>query len=334
MLMFLLGWLVRDLGWQVNALSTGLPEADKRALLGLGVGLVEAVDPEQYDFAIVNTVVSGLGHVERVGKHLPCLLWVHEGETVLWNSIPTGYWKSIFSACAHIVFQSRWQAERIFGSFVSSLPESRYSVIPNCLPTMPTSEGLSFQKTPGKKRIIFIGGVYDRKRPADLVEAVLKLGRNDVECILVGTTEHVRSLPAATQATLANDARFQLIGEVSRPEATAYLASADVLSLPSADESQPLVLLEATHLHVPVVISDLPVYRDFWVNGQNCLKHAVGDVDGLAAHLRTCLEGKAPVPTILGESEVSPDVFHARFRRVLLDLLPADQRFSLADKGS
>lgn len=326
MLMFVLAWLARDLGWQVNALSSGLPEADKETLVKVGIGLVEAIDPRQYDFAIANTVVSGLSHVEHFGPHLPCVLWVHEAETVLWNAqLPVNRMKQIFSMAKHIVFQSRWQAERIFGSFISSLPESMYSVIPNCLPTMPTTDGFSIGKPPGKKRIVFIGGVYERKRPADLVEAVIRLGRSDVECVFVGTTDHIHSLPPGIHSLLENDLRFRLTGEVGRTEAAAYLASADVLSLPSGDESQPLVLLEAAHFNVPVVISDLPVYRDFWVDGENCLKHAVGDIDGLATHLKTSLEGEAPAPAILGKIDVTAGVFRDRFEQVLRSLLPVGQ---------
>ncbi len=324
MMTFLLVRLVSDLGWQVTALATEVPEADQEMLARIGVGVVDAVDAAQYDLAIANTVVSGLDNVMQIGRRLPCLLWVHEGETVLSANVPLGYWKQAFSLCAHVVFQSRWQAERIFGSFTSALPESRYSIIPNCLPTMPTTGGITVPKPPGKKRIVFIGGVYIRKRPWDLVAAVQELGRQDVECLFIGETDYVGTLPVETQRAFENDPRFRLLGEMSRSQTAAYLASADILSLPSGDESQPLVLLEAAHFGVPVVISDLPVYRDIWVDGKNCLKHPVGDTAALAAHLQTCLEGRAPPPTILEGTEVTVAAFLSRFETVLRDLLPAD----------
>jgi glycosyltransferase involved in cell wall biosynthesis len=320
MLVFVLEWLVRVRGWQVQALSTELSDGDKKFLKRMGVGLVSAVNPEQYDFAICNTVVSGFAYVEQFGHHLPCLLWVHEGEIVLWNSRGAlGDWKRIFSMSKHVVFQTRWQAERIFGSFTSGFMEDQYSVIPNCLPNIPKKSELEAIDGSEKKKIVFIGGVYDRKRPFDLMQAVLKIDRSDIECIFVGTTD---LLSSEMQAVLSRDSRFRVTGEVNRQAATAILATADVLSLPSGDESQPIVLLEAAALNVPIVISDLSVHRGIWTHGENCLVHPVGDVDCLAMHLTTCLAGNAPRPVLPKNADFSQHTFFDRFEMLFDRFLP------------
>lgn len=322
MMVFVLKWMIFEKGWQVQALSEGLSDGDMLVLKGLGVGLVDSVEAEQYDFAIANTVVSGLLHIHRYGQLLPCVLWVHEGETFLWTSqTPLALLKQIFSTARHVVFQSRWQAERIFGSFTSALTKARYSVVPNCLPELPARIDQPKMRIPGKKRIVFVGGVYGRKRPFDLVDAVNRIGRNDVECVFIGTTEHLKTLPICVHEAVKNKERFVFTGEISRSETAAYIASADVLSLPSGDESQPLVLLEASHYKVPIVISDLSVYDDIWFNGRNCLKHAVGDVEQLSAHLLTALEGNAPPSSLPGETEVSPEAFFSKFSAIFDDLL-------------
>ena len=320
MLMFLLEWLVKIQGWQVQALTTGLTDGDKEALTNIGVGLVDAVNPEQYDFAVCNTVVSGLNYIEKFCNYLPCLLWVHEGEFVLWNSrMALGDWKRIINLSKHIVFQTNWQAEHIFGSFISNISSSRYSVIPNCLPEINFTSNNKKIATSNKKRIVFIGGVYDRKRPFDLVQAALKLKQKDIECLFVGTTDHITP---EMRSIIEKDARFQLTGEISHAATTDILASADVLVLPSSDESQPLVLLEAAHLNVPVIISDLPVYRGIWTNGVNCLMHAVGDIDCLAKHLETALAGRAPKPLLPSGEDFSQATFFDHFDKVFCKLLP------------
>lgn len=314
MLLFLVRRLMLDRGWQVHAVSTGLAIEDCQVLDRLGIGLVESVDPEQYDFALANTLVSGLSLVESLEGQLPCLLWAHEAEAFLWScERPVTDLKRAFAMAGHIVFQSTWQAERIFGSFTSTLPIGRYSVIPNCLPSMPVAGQPPRPRIPGSKRIAFVGSVYQRKHPGDLAEAVQLLARQDVECIFVGDTDKLHSLTERHQLLLQNDPRLVLAGLVSRQVATDYLASADVLCLPSADESQPLVLLEAAHLGVPIIISDLPVYRGMWANGTNCMMHAVGDVQGLAECLRTCLEGQAPRPSVSRAIDLSQERFLESF---------------------
>lgn len=290
MFVFLLTWVVRDLGWQVNALATSLSDKDKAVLRSVNVGLVDVAHPDQYDFAIANTVVSGLSFVDQFHSYLPCVLWIHEAEFVIWNSqLPLSFWKRTISSATHLVFQSSWQAERIFGSFTSQLSPERYSVIPNCLPDFEIDKSTGSDKASNVKRIIFIGGVYERKRPADLVRAVLALGRFDVECLFIGTDKFVGDLPDDVKFSLNGDKRFKILGEIPRAETLQYLASSDVLSLPSADESQPLVLMEALALNVPVIISNLPVYSGIWTDGENCLMHSVGDIPGLTVALDNVL---------------------------------------------
>jgi glycosyltransferase involved in cell wall biosynthesis len=282
------------------------------------------INPEQYDLAIINTVVMGIESVPELHDRLPCVLWIHEGESMLWNSrVPLCDWKEAFSWTSHIVFQSAWQAERIWGSFTSGLPTNRYSVVPNCQPIELLDASLVRRPTPGKRRVIFLGSVYQRKRPHDLIDAVLSLKRDDVECLFIGPTDGLATLSSYHQSLLRSRSGLLLVGKVSRSEALAYLASADVLSLPSADESQPLVLLEAARFGIPVVISDLPVYQHCWTDGVNCLKHAVGDVETLARHLATCLDGKAPKPTLSADCNPSEGEFLAQFDSILARMLPA-----------
>lgn len=327
MLLFLLRRLMLERKWQVHALSVDLAAEDREVLEGLGIGLVESADPDQYDFALANTLVSGLPLLKTLDRRLPCVLWAHEGEVLLWGcNWPVMDLKRTFAMAAHLVFQSAWQAERIFGSFISNLPDSRVSVIPNCLPSVPAAGQLPRPRNSGKKRVVFVGSVYGRKHPGDLAEAIVHLARQDVECIFVGDINQMDTLPERHRALLRDDSRFTLTGLVSREVATSYLASADALCLPSEDESQPLVLLEAAHFGVPIVISDLPVYRGTWVHGKNCLMHQVGDVQGLANCLGICLDGNAPRSEMPSEFDSSQERFLQRFGAIFDRLFTAGRQ--------
>jgi glycosyltransferase involved in cell wall biosynthesis len=62
----------------------------------------------------------------------------------------------------------------------------------------------------------------------------------------------------------------------------ALYRAADVLGFPSTREGFGLVVLEAMAAGVPVVTSDLPVFREHLTDGEDCLMAPVGDSGPLA----------------------------------------------------
>lgn len=320
MMMFLLVHLVRDLGWSVAAADRGISQRDRDQLAALGVPVLKYVNPSDFDVGLASTTVSGLQMIETVGELLPCVLWVHEAHSVLWNSEdPISKWKMIFNQALTLIFQSEWQAKRIYGSFTSNLEDDRVVVIPNCLPSIVAGTAKPVEKS-SVKRIVFLGRLCDLKRPADLIQAVSRINMENLECIFVGNSDYLDSLPSEASRLLRSDKRFKLLGEIPRSEAMQVLADADVLCHPSADESQPLVLMEARALGVPVVISNLQVYADSWRDGENCLIHACGDIDALKHCLLKVLdEGWKPKDTYdVQQEDLARKIFLEEFVQVLM----------------
>jgi glycosyltransferase involved in cell wall biosynthesis len=146
-------------------------------------------------------------------------------------------------------------------------------------------------RTEGKARVVFVGGVYGRKRPQDLVDAVLALGRDDLECLFVGPVDGIDTIGREhVQKIRSRPDCFQLLGELDRKTGLEYVLSADVFCLPSADESQPIAPLEAASLGVPCLLSELSPYRGTWKHGDNSLLSPVGDVAQLQRNLLAVLE--------------------------------------------
>lgn len=289
MLLSILKHWIRDLSWTVDVLL----EADREVPLDLaavGVNVFSTANPKDYDFAVVNTIVSS-NFLEALAPHVPTALWVHEGETAVWNSKWTpAQWRYLFQLPKRIIFQSAWQSEAVFRSFLTGVKNDRIACVRNGLPPLP--ENLVPQgKAPGKKRIVFVGGVYGRKRPQDLIDAVIKLNRQDVECLFIGATEGIDSIGAPhVNKIKEHPSIFRLIGEVERKTALEYILSADVFALPSGDESQPIAPLEATSLRVPCLLTDLPPYFDTWRHGENCLLSPIGDSALLRWNIQTLLD--------------------------------------------
>jgi glycosyltransferase involved in cell wall biosynthesis len=170
------------------------------------------------------------------------------------------------------------------------MPTSQISCVRNGLPTLP-ERMIPAPRADNRKRVVCVGGVYGRKRPYDLIDAIITLDRADVECLFIGTTEAIDTIGAEHWAKLRERPDlFQLIGEVDRKTALQYVMSADIFSLPSGDESQPIAPLEAASLGTPCVLTDLAPYAGTWRHGENCLMNPVGDTSLLRWNIRTLLE--------------------------------------------
>lgn len=285
----------RALGWQVEIYRYDARLAVPESLTAAGVRAVERVAPGDYALVLANTIAQPqlLQFVaQRLAPKVPCLLWVHEGDTPLWSTgLKAVDWVRIFSAFAHVVFQSVWQRDKVFAYFLNYLGPERVSAIANGLPPFDAAAVQPTRPADGRRRVLFIGGVYPRKRPEDLAVAVEKLGRRDVECLFLGPNAHSAACAADLPRLLhARPADFRAPGEASRLATLSHLAGADVFCLPSGQESQPLTLLGAALLGVPICASDLAPYEGTWRHGHDCLLHPVGDTDLLAANLALALD--------------------------------------------
>ena len=302
MLLAVMRHWIQDLGWTVDAMV----DADKdvpEELVSLGVLVCSEPVPEQYDLVLINTLICG-GLVEVFAPRVATVLWIHEGETVVWNSdMLPAKWLRMFQMPHRVVFQTRWQSDVVFRSFMARIPQDRIVCVANGLPALPT--GIAPKaKANDRRRIVFLGGVYGRKRPGDLVDAVLGLGRTDIECVFVGGTADMDSLGGEfAQKVRSRPDLFTFAGETSRAEALSYLASADAFCLPSGDESQPVSPLEAAALSVPSLLSDLPPYAGIWQHGRNCLLHPVGDVALLGWNLTAILADAGLRRTVVDGSQ-------------------------------
>ena len=79
------------------------------------------------------------------------------------------------------------------------------------------------------------------------------------------------------------------LGTVSDAELGGWYAAADVLVYPSLKEGFGLVTIEAMSQGLPVVASDVPVFREYLSHCVDALLPQAGNPDALAAALRAVL---------------------------------------------
>ena len=77
-----------------------------------------------------------------------------------------------------------------------------------------------------------------------------------------------------------------MLGALAAEELERLYRAADVFAFPSVKEGFGLAALEALAAELPVVASDLDVFRGFLADGESALLTPVGDAEALAARAR------------------------------------------------
>jgi glycosyltransferase involved in cell wall biosynthesis len=91
-----------------------------------------------------------------------------------------------------------------------------------------------------------------------------------------------RVLDHAQELGLVIGRDLVLLGTVPDAELAGWYAAADAFVLPSTEEGWGLAVLEAMTAGLPVVVSDIPVFQEYLVDGSTALLAAAGDSASLA----------------------------------------------------
>ena len=150
--------------------------------------------------------------------------------------------------------------------------------------------------------ILAVGGIEPRKGSDTLMKAVAGLrkgGRRPVLAVVGGHSfqdyreYRDRVLASIPDLGLRLDDDVVLLGTVPDAELPGWYAAADVLAFPSTKEGWGLAVLEAMSAGLPVVASDLPVFREYLRPGQDALMVPVDDAGALATALAAVLGDEA-----------------------------------------
>ena len=142
--------------------------------------------------------------------------------------------------------------------------------------------------------VLTVGGIEPRKGSLTLLEAFARLreelpGRDPLLLIVGGATlfDYRDELErfAARARELGVVEHVRTTGTVEPAELERHLRAADVFAFPSTKEGFGLAALEALAAELPLVASDLDVFRTFLTDGDSALLTPVGDAGALAAAL-------------------------------------------------
>lgn len=140
--------------------------------------------------------------------------------------------------------------------------------------------------------LLTVGGIEPRKGSMELIEAMGQL-RNELApapvLAVVGghsfqdyAAYRAAALARAGELGLTLGVDLVLLGTVDDEELPAWYHAADAFVFPSVKEGFGLVVLEALAAGLPVVTSDLPVFREYLVDEVTALLAPPGDSPALA----------------------------------------------------
>jgi glycosyltransferase involved in cell wall biosynthesis len=116
--------------------------------------------------------------------------------------------------------------------------------------------------------VLSVSSVYSYKNYVRLIEAYAELAKRRPELpelLIVGDDQHPsysRRMQAARRASGGLAERIQILGEVPYAEIRRYYRGAELFVFPSYLETFGHPLLEAMASEVPLVVSDIPVFRE------------------------------------------------------------------------
>lgn len=132
--------------------------------------------------------------------------------------------------------------------------------------------------------ILFVGALTERKGPQVLLRAMPIILRDapDTRVVIVGSsTGYLKSLEKLAHE-LGIESNIEFTGFVDDTTKVMYYKSADVFVLPSFSEAFPIVILEASVCGLPLVVSNLEVFKTIVRDGYTGVFTKTGDEKDLA----------------------------------------------------
>ena len=133
--------------------------------------------------------------------------------------------------------------------------------------------------------IIFVGRINEDKGILDLISAFTKLKNlyPFLKLFIVGSKE-IDIYEKISKLTYFHSSSIHLINNTEKIEN--YLSMADILCLPSKREGFGSILIEASAMGLPLVVSDIYGVKDCFINNYNGLRFKLGSITDLMIKLR------------------------------------------------
>jgi glycosyltransferase involved in cell wall biosynthesis len=186
-----------------------------------------------------------------------------------------------------IVTESKYSMNKIMEHY--GVDRAKIQVIPNGVDQekyKPQSEKAVVRaqfRIGNEQCVLFVGSLIPRKGLPFLVEAAKKIVQQSDRTKFLIAGEGPLRTQIQTNLQAANlTGNFEFLGKVSEPQLQALYGCADVFALPSIQEGQGIVLLEAQASGVPVVAFDVGGVGEAVQNGETGFLAKLGNTNEFA----------------------------------------------------
>jgi glycosyltransferase-like protein len=270
----------------------------------LAEGLSSVAD--RYDLLHSQDCISGRAatRVRDAGAGLPVIRTVHHVDDFTTRALIDCQYRAIVEPDHLLVVSEEWR-RILHEAYHVGADVVRNGVDPSRFPPVSAARAAELRASIGARdRFVFlaVGGIEPRKGSKSLFRALGLLrarGQRPMLVILGGHSfrdyEAYRQEALATlpDLGLARGADVVEVGTVSDDVLAGWYRSADALAFPSTVEGFGLVALEALAADLPVVASDLPVFREFLTDGRDALLPTADDPVALAEALERVMTDEA-----------------------------------------
>jgi glycosyltransferase involved in cell wall biosynthesis len=254
----------------------------KPRYLAAGIPVVDSASTAEHDIAIANTICTA-GMIVQMNGALKTIWFINEAEVGLRILLDHQAFLPAFRLASAIIYNMPFQHD-VYRSFTWQLDQGKFHTASFGVDI--DLETIAHGAVPAKSRplrAVQVGTIEPRKRPGDFIRAVKRSGLN-MEAVICGK---FYELDEAAQALVdAEPEQFRLLEGLTDGEVLAWVASADMFCLASGSETQALAVYEAARLGRPLLLTDLPCYRDVFRHGRDCLMAPPGNVDMLAMSMQ------------------------------------------------
>lgn len=169
-----------------------------------------------------------------------------------WRSFKEAYRKILFKSSDRFVAFSQMAEEFLKNRGVSEEKiETQIQVMPEELLPEPENHDLE-EKYSGKKLILSLGYLEERKGVQDLIKAFKQIEDEDYRLVIAGTGPYEEKL----KEKASNDDRIEFVGYLSEQEKANYFDTADLFVLPTHHDPWGLVVNEAIYYGTPVITTE------------------------------------------------------------------------------
>lgn len=260
-----------------------------------------AAEAERFDIAHAEDCISARAAVAIGGGGDPWLVarTVHHVDDFTTEALVTCQRRSILEPDAVFVVSQFWR-DLLRTEYGVDATVVRNGVDADRFARPPAFDPTALRErigvTAGRFLFLTVGGIEPRKGSIELIEAMgdLKASLDDPPVLAVigghsfqdyaGYRSDVLDRASARGLEMGRD--IVLLGTVEDDAMPAWYWAADAFAFPSVKEGWGLVVLEALAAGLPVVTTDLPVFREYLAPDEDAIMVPPADIERLAAAIR------------------------------------------------